>query len=56
VPEENEKDPRREVNPAMRHDPPRRVPPADERKEPPEQVEATQGAELDPRDQGGIAE
>ncbi len=51
-----QEDPRREVNPAMRHDPPRRVPPEEERKEKPEQVNATQGAELDPRDQGGIAE
>jgi hypothetical protein len=51
-----EKDPRRRVNPAVRHDRPHRVEPREERPEREERVKGTQDAELDPRDQGGIAE
>lgn len=47
---------RRAVNPAMRRDEPHEPRPGEgtERREEP--VKSTQGAELDPRDQGGIAE
>ena len=53
---EDEREEKRAVNPAMRHDPPRRVPSEGEKQEREARVEATQGAALDPRDQGGIAE
>ena len=49
---EDERDEKRAVSPAMRQDSPDREPaPEDDRP-----VKATQGAELDPRDEGGIAE
>lgn len=51
-----EQDPRRRVNPAMRHDEPHRPPPRAEEREREERVSPVQGAELDPRDHGGIAE
>jgi hypothetical protein len=51
---EDERDEKRAVNPAMRRDEPDRDPEtgADDGRP----VKATQGAELDPRDEGGIAE
>lgn len=53
---EDEREEKRSVNPAARHDPPRPVPTEEEKESAEERVRATQGAELDPRDQGGIAE
>ncbi len=52
----DEKDPRREVNPAQRRDEPHEPEPGEGLERPEGPVKATQGAELDPRDQGGIAE
>lgn len=53
----DEKDPRREVNPARRDDPPRRLRPREEREgEREEGVGPTQGTPLDPRRPGGIPE
>ncbi|HEX2187681.1 MAG TPA: hypothetical protein VHG51_02225 [Longimicrobiaceae bacterium] len=49
---EDERDEKRAVNPARRRDEPRD--PADRDADPP--VKGTQGAELDPVDEGGIAE
>lgn len=53
---EDERDEKRAVNPAMRRDSPdgEAVPEADAGDGRP--VKATQGAELDPRHEGGIAE
>ena len=53
---EDERDEKRAVNPAMRRDSPdgEAVPEAGAGDGRP--VKATQGAELDPRDEGGIAE
>jgi len=53
---EDEREEKRSVNPAARHDPPGQAPAEGEKKRREERVRATQGAELDPRDQGGIAE
>lgn len=55
---EDEREEKREVNPAMRRDPPRTpAPPGEPRPAPGARPpKATQGAELDPRDEGGIAE
>lgn len=53
---EDERDEKRAVSPAMRQDSPdrERFPAAEAEDARP--VKATQGAELDPRDEGGIAE
>ncbi|HEU0079806.1 MAG TPA: hypothetical protein VFQ76_19325 [Longimicrobiaceae bacterium] len=53
---EDERDEKRAVNPAMRQDAPDREPSADAGAGDGRPVKATQGAELDPRDEGGIAE
>ncbi len=51
---EDERDAKRAVNPAMRKDEPPEPPRRDDA--PPEPVRGTQGAELNPVDEGGIAE
>lgn|GEM_PF-3221527 len=54
---EDERDEKRAVNPARRKDAPARRPtPPPEEREAPEPPKGTQGAELNPRDEGGIAE
>lgn len=52
----DDKDRRRDVNPAMRQDPPHEPRPGEGKERHDERVKSTQGEELDPRDQGGIAE
>lgn len=53
---EDERDEKRAVNPAMRQDSPDREPFPGGQEHDGRPVKATQGAELDPRDEGGIAE
>ncbi len=53
--DEKEREQVRAVNPAMRRDPPHREP-AEGADADAAEVKATQGAELSPRDQGGIDE
>ena len=52
---EDERDEKRSPNPARRQDPPRE-PVRPSREEGRERVKGTQGAELNPVDEGGIAE
>ncbi len=54
---EDERGEKRAVNPARRKDTPARKPvPPPDRRDVPEPPKGTQGAELNPRDEGGIAE
>lgn len=53
---EDERDEKRAVNPAMRQDAPGEEPSPGGEARDGRPVKATQGAELDPRDEGGIAE
>ena len=53
---EDERDEKRAVNPAMRQDEPGTEPSPGAKAGEGRAVKATQGAELDPRDEGGIAE
>jgi hypothetical protein len=53
---DKEKDATRQVSPAARKDAPGDEPRLDEEPVRDEQVRPSQGATLDPRDQGGIAE
>ncbi len=53
---EDERDEKRAVNPAMRQDAPGEEPSLESGDRGGRPVKATQGAELDPRDEGGIAE
>jgi hypothetical protein len=53
---EDERDEKRAVNPAMRQDSPDAEPFPGAEADGGRPVKATQGAELDPRDEGGIAE
>lgn len=53
---EDERDDKRAVNPAMRQDEPGAEPVPEGGADDGRPVKATQGAELDPRDEGGIAE
>ncbi len=53
---EDERDEKRAVNPAMRQDAPGEEPSPEGEGRDARPVKATQGAELDPVDEGGIAE
>ena len=54
--EEDERDRKRAVNPAMRRDAPGEAPPPEREAEEPRPVKGTQGAELNPVDEAGITE